>query len=88
MFEYYGNIHVYCPGVGADEPLGSNFFQNQIFSPTAHFLQDFHFKSFPYSNALATYVDLAVRKGQDHHRVMIYIYTVVLEPSMLHGKFL
>ena len=28
MFEYYGNIHVYCPGVGADEPLGSNFFQN------------------------------------------------------------
>ena len=28
MFEYYGNIHVYCPGVGTDEPLGSNFFQN------------------------------------------------------------
>ena len=27
MFEYYGNIHVYCPGVGADEPLGSNFFR-------------------------------------------------------------
>ena len=26
MFEYYGNIHVYCPGVGADEPLGSTFF--------------------------------------------------------------
>ena len=28
MFEYYGNIHVYCPWVGAYEPLGSNFFQN------------------------------------------------------------
>ena len=27
-FEYYGNIHVYCRGVGAHEPLGSNFFQN------------------------------------------------------------
>ena len=27
-FEYYGNIHVNCPGVGADEPLGSNCFQN------------------------------------------------------------
>ena len=27
-FEYYGNIHVYCHGVGAHEPLGSNFFQN------------------------------------------------------------
>ena len=21
MFEYYGSIHVYCPWVGADEPL-------------------------------------------------------------------
>ena len=29
MFEYYGNVQVYCPGVGAHEPLGSNFFQNQ-----------------------------------------------------------
>ena len=42
------------------------FSESLIFSPTAHFLQDFHFKwhfkSFPYSNALATYVDLAVKK--------------------------
>ena len=22
MFEYYGNIHVYCPGLGAYVPLG------------------------------------------------------------------
>ena len=28
MFEYYGNIHVYYPWVGADEPMGSIFFQN------------------------------------------------------------
>ena len=27
-FEYYGDIHVYCPGVIAYEPLGSFFFQN------------------------------------------------------------
>ena len=27
MFEYYGNIHVYCPGVGAYEPLGPFFFR-------------------------------------------------------------
>ena len=27
MFEYYGDIHVYCPGVGAYEPLGSIFFR-------------------------------------------------------------
>ena len=40
-FEYYGNIHVYCPGVGADEPLQSIFSESLIFSPTAHFLQDF-----------------------------------------------
>ena len=45
MFEYYGDIHVYCPGVGAYEPLGSIFFsESLIFSPTAHFLQDVHFK--------------------------------------------
>ena len=25
---YSEDIHVYCPGVGAHEPLGSNFFQN------------------------------------------------------------
>ena len=28
MFEYHGNIHVYCRGLGADEPLGLIFFQN------------------------------------------------------------
>ena len=26
IFECYGNIHVYCLVVGADEPLGSIFF--------------------------------------------------------------
>ena len=67
MFENYDNIQVYCPGVGADEPLpGAQFFsESLIFSPTAHFLQDFffkwHFKSFSHSIALATYVDLAVK---------------------------
>ena len=25
MVKYYGNIHVYCPGVGTDQHLGSNF---------------------------------------------------------------
>ena len=44
MFEYYGDIHVYCPGVGAYEPPGSIFSESLIFSPTANFLQDFHFK--------------------------------------------
>ena len=26
MFEYYGHIHVYSPGAGADNPLGTNCF--------------------------------------------------------------
>ena len=44
-FEYYGNIHVYCPGVGADEPLVLFVFKESlIFSPIAHFLQDIFFK--------------------------------------------
>ena len=87
-------IYMYiAPGWGQMSPWGPFFFsESLIFGPTAHFLQDFHFKlhfkSFPYSNALATYVDLAVKKGQGHHRVMIYIHIVVLEPSMLHAKFL
>ena len=37
MFEYYGNIqvHVYCPGLKADGPLGSILFsQSLICSPT------------------------------------------------------
>ena len=68
-FEYYGIIHVYCPRVGAYEPLGpfvfSFFSESLIFNPSAHFLQDVHlkglFKTFPHSNALATYVDLVVK---------------------------
>ena len=83
---------VIYPGVGAYEPLGPFFSELSIVSHTTHFLQDFHlkllFKSFPHSNALATNVDLAIKEGQGHHRVMIYINIVVLEPSMLHAKFL
>ena len=40
MFEYHGNIHVYGPGVGAYELLGTIFLGSLIFNPTAHFLQD------------------------------------------------
>ena len=39
--------------------------ESLIFSPAAHFLQDFHFKrpfkKFPNSNPLATYVDLDIK---------------------------
>ena len=30
MFEYYCNVHVYCPGLGADEPLGSDLFSESF----------------------------------------------------------
>ena len=30
MFEYYANIHVYCPRVGVDEPLESRFFSESL----------------------------------------------------------
>ena len=52
-------------GGGHMSPWGPIFSELLIFSPTAHFLQDFyfklHFKSFPHSNSLETYVDLAVK---------------------------
>ena len=44
IFEYFCNIHVYCPGVGADQPMGSKSFSElPTFSPFAHFLQDLPF---------------------------------------------
>ena len=36
IFEYFCNIHVYCPGVGADQPLWSNFFFFQNYQPSVH----------------------------------------------------
>ena len=86
------NMYI-APGWGQMSPWGPFFFsESLIFSPTAHFLQDFHFKwhfkSFPYSKCIGDLCWPCRKKGQGHHRVMIYIYIVVLEPSMLHAKFL
>ena len=66
MFEYNGNIHVYCPRVGAILALGSIFFQNHLYSALLPIfcktftLNDF-LKVLLHSNALVTYVDLAVK---------------------------
>ena len=68
IFDYYGNIHVYFPGVGEDQPLGSNVFHNhkssvnspipfKFFSANDILIID----KFPHSNAWATYVDIAVK---------------------------
>ena len=32
-FENNGQINVYSPGAGADNPLGSNFFINSVIQP-------------------------------------------------------
>ena len=49
IIEYYGNILVNCPGVAADQPLGSKFFsESYIVSPYAHFLQVFFLQVFPF----------------------------------------
>ena len=57
IVEYYGDICVYCPRVGADQPLGSRCSQK---------INLHSFKFFPSNdiftfNAWATYVDLAVK---------------------------
>ena len=88
MFEYYGNIHVYCPGVWAYEPLGPFFFQNHeylVLLPISCkiFTSNDFFKVFPIP------MHWPCRKiGQGHNSVMIYIHIVVLQPLVLHAKFL
>ena len=32
MFQYHGNIHVYSPGAGADNPLGPKYFHKHQYS--------------------------------------------------------
>ena len=36
MFEYFGPIHVYSPGIGADKPLGPKYFRKH--KPSVHLL--------------------------------------------------
>ena len=63
IFEYYGNIHVYCPRVGADQLLGSKSFRNHKSSVhlPKFFASNENLTIFPNSNVCATYVDLAVK---------------------------
>ena len=44
MLEYYGNIPVYCHRVGADEPLGSNFFRIININSSCIFFMYLHYK--------------------------------------------
>ena len=92
MFEYYGHIHVYRPGAGADHPLGTIFVSINInllsicirpvsLPPCNYILLFFPFKCIG---------DLSwpCRKiCQGHPRVMMYINFVELFSLMLHAKF-
>ena len=65
MFEYNGNIHVYCPGVGAYEPMGSILFRIINIQPYCPFPERISlkmtFQQFSHSDALRNYVDLAAK---------------------------
>ena len=79
------------PSKGADDSLVSIIFlhnnQYPVHLPisSSFSLQPTN-NSYPHSKAKATYVDRC-KIGQGQHRVMIYIYIVVLKPLMLHAKF-
>ena len=64
--EDYNNGHIYSPGAGADNPLGTFFCQKHEFSIKLDIyckflpINDF-IKSFPHSNTCTTKFDLAVK---------------------------
>ena len=88
MFEYYGDKHVYCPELGADQ-----IFQNH--KSTVHLPVSFKFFS---SNDILTIFPFQMHGPpmltNDHAlnwvkviNVMIYINFVELLSLMLHAKF-
>ena len=59
MFQYYGHIHVFSPGAGADNPLGPKYFLKHKFSVHLLISSKFsaiqlHFPIFSHSNAWET----------------------------------
>ena len=91
MFQYYGHIHVYSPGAGADNPLGPKYFLNHKFS--VHLLISSKFLPFNYiflffPIPMHGRPKLICRKiGQGFPRDMIYINFVELYSQILHTKF-
>ena len=75
IFEYYDNLHVYRPGVGA--PGVQLFSELLIFSHFVHFLQQFpfkkHFTIFPIP-CMDDLCRTCCKIAQCQPRVIIYIY--------------
>ena len=91
MFEYYGHIHVYSPGAGADNPLGPKYFHEH--KSSVHLLipskiSPFNgiFLFFPIQMHGRSKLTLPL-KIQGHPTVMIYTNFVELHCLMLHAKF-
>ena len=87
MFHYYGNIHVYSPGAGADNPPGAKIFHSvHLPIPSKFYPLNSILSFFPIQMHWRPKLTLP-KVGQGHRRVMIYINFVELLSVMLHAKF-
>ena len=102
IFKYYGHIHVYSPGVGADNPLRTFFSININLLSICIFpasFPPFHYILLTFPIQMHGHPMLALHKigqghpkvmiykiGQGHPKVMIYINFVELLSLMLHAK--
>ena len=91
MFVYYGHAHVYSPGPGADNPLGTKFFHKQNYSVYLPISCKFCSSNrtltiFPIQMHGRPMLTLPHKIGQSHVMVMIYINFVELYCLMLHAK--
>ena len=91
MFHYYGNIHVYSPRAGADNPQGLKFSININLLSICLFPVNFtHYISILSFFPFKCIGDLSLpcrKKGQGHPRVMIYVNYGGPASPMLHTKF-
>ena len=81
MFQNNGHIHVYSPGAGADNPLGSKFFQK--YKSSLNLVISCKFFPFLHTGNQIR----PCRKIGRKPRVTIYIISVEIESLMLHAKF-
>ena len=92
VFEYDGHIHIYCPWIGADNPLGKNvFIYIKILSiciVLARFPNLIKFYYFPPIKCICDLTWPCRKIGQGHPRVMILVYKLCkLHCLILHAKF-
>ena len=79
IFECHGNIHVYCPGVGANQPLGSKCFHYKysVQLPIS-------FKCFPSMTLTIFPIQL---NGRPMLTLAMLMLVLEVHCLMLHAKF-